>query len=166
MDADLTDTTDLTDLLALRVDRMGKGFGRVIRAWQQVTGRYVARHTMPTRLAATTDASGRRVGVELRVRCSSAAWTSEILHLEQQLLAQLAPVMAPHRITRIKPYTGRMPADPRAMPERPAPQLPPLPADAIERIHVLAARIEDEALRATVTRAMIATTASRLNHAD
>lgn len=143
------DPTDLTDLLATRVDRMSRGMGRTSRVWEQVAGRYLARHCIPSSL---------RDGV-LRVRCSTAIWTTELLHVRAELIPRLNARLGTDAVREIAPYTGRVHSAAEARVEPSRPRIPPPPRSDIERAQHLAASIDDPDLRARALRAMTASVA-------
>lgn len=145
MDEQPGELIDATRLLERQFAGLGDGFGVLLSAWRQAVGPQIAAMTMPTRL---------RDG-ELRVRCASAAWTSEILHSSGEILQRLGPILgmrAPHRIA---PYTGRVPAAPPSQELEPVvPQLPPLDDVSAAAIHRAVEGIPAGPTRDSMERAM------------
>ena len=141
--------TDLTDALAGGFDSFARGMGRYVRAWNEAVGPQVASHSVPTSISD---------GV-LRVRCDSAVWTSELVHLQGEILPRLSGILKSDAPQSIKPYTGRIrvPAA-RQAPPTPEP-LPPLSPAHIEALHRIASSISNDDLRARTIRAMVATQA-------
>lgn len=149
MDEDaLTPTIDLSAALARRFDRVDRGLGRVQRAWRSVVGDNIARHATPTSLRDGT----------IRVRCGSATWTSELMHMLPVIAQRLTAELQPPEPFTVVAYTGRIPASvPNEDPAILAVPPPlPLPPARIHAIHAAAANIEDPALRARLIRAMTA----------
>ena len=149
-DAPLSTTvSDTATVLSGRFDALSRGLGRYIRLWPEIVGQAMADHTMPTGI--TEDA--------LRIRCESSIWTSELMHLQVDIVARLHAVVGPCAPTKIAPYTGRLPRE-AAIPKAPAPApLPPLPEAQIAAIYRITSGIEDDDVRARMIRAMIATSA-------
>jgi len=137
------------ELLSRRFDALSRGLGRYIRRWEEIVGPAIAAHTMPTSLR--EDA--------LRVRCESAIWTSELMHLQHDIVARLQSVIGEGAPRKIIPYTGRIPArNAGDLPVEHAP-LPDVSPVHIAAIHRLASTISDDDVRARMIRAMIASTA-------
>lgn len=143
------DFTDLHEALSRGFDTFSRGMGRYVRAWNEAVGPQVAAHTVPTSIKDST----------LIVRCDSAIWTSELMHLQGEILPRLQLILKHESPHALKPYTGRIriPAHREAAPS-PAP-LPPLSAARIDAIHRLASTISDDELRGRALRAMVATQA-------
>ena len=110
----------------------------VREGWPAVVGDAVARHAVPTRMAAGA----------LVVACSSSAWSSELTMLAPTIRQKLRA--ATGRDLELRFEVGEV-----AAPEAPAREpLPPPDADAPERARALVADVPSAELRASLERAI------------
>lgn len=146
--------TDMSTLLAASFPGAVGDFLGVLEAWKCVAGDQLAARCVPTKL---------RDG-DLRVRCDSAAWVSELLHDQRELVGRLRLVQATASVERIVPYAGRVPGVRHSSDDTkpPAPTLQPLSASKIAEIDEMVVTISDPKTRESVRRAAIASAQRRV----
>lgn len=158
MDDELPRPRDAAALIASAFGGIGDGFGLVIAAWERAAGPQVAQVATPSRLH----------DGELRLRCTSSAWASEValMHAElaERMNGELAAMGATPslRVTSIRARAGR-PTSPHPRPAAPplAPPLPPLDAASQERAATLTATLPPGPIRDRVQAAIEATARRR-----
>lgn len=136
--------------LLARFDDMAGGLGAVQRRWPEVVGEQAARFTVPVKLEEG----------ELRVRCVSSVWASELLAMSGHVLDRLRSVIGDQAPTRLRPYAGRVPAAPdphEATPEEPIPV--EVSGDALARAEATLGALPPGALRESIARAIAASAA-------
>jgi len=141
-----TPPTKALTALAARFDELAGGLGAAQRAWPGVVGDLMARNCMPVKLHAG----------ELRVRCSSASWASELHAMSREVLARLEAPLGAAAPATLRAYTGRLPGSlPPTEPAGPPPRLE-LPEAAVQEAHRSLPNIPDGPLRESVAKALAA----------
>jgi hypothetical protein len=122
----------------------------LVRAWPDAVGPAIAENAWPARTA--------RDGT-LHVAVSSSAWAFELTQLEGTIRTRLGEHLAGSVPKRLRFAVGRLPERGPEPVESPSRTVPKVRADHRARGAEIAARIEDDELRALVARAAAASLA-------
>jgi len=126
------------------------GMVAIVRAWPASVGETVARNAWPARLA--------RDGT-LHVHASSATWAFELGRMAAEILERLRTEAGGDAPVALRFVPGPIPEPAREPEDQVAPRPPAVAAEDAAGAAEIAAAIEDEELRETVTRAAAASLA-------
>lgn len=133
--------------------RLGRGFGSIVATFHEVVGPELAKVATPTSLRDGT----------LTIRCASASWAQTISMMDLDLVARLAPRLGDGTVTRIVARAG---GPPPQLDPPPSVEPPPIDEVTLSRLEATVASIPDEALRARMLAAAVATARRRAMRAE
>lgn len=123
--------------------RHGFAGGALLLDWPAIVGSAVASHTLPLRIRFPPQ---ERAGGTLVIKVASSAFAPELQHLEPLILQRINGHFGYNAVARLKLVHG-------PLPERQPLHPPPVATGTLpERVETIIAAVEDDGLRAALTR--------------